>query len=121
MGYGAIRGSSSSGGRAAYLQAKEHSKAGISVVFAVDGPRGPKYKAKPGALRLSNELNKPILMFSVSVSRSWILSSWDGFMIPKPFAKIAIIADAPFWATSESDEIDYFSQRLRELSSLTAK
>ena len=54
FGYGVIRGSSSRGGSVALAQMKSLVKEGSRMVFTVDGPRGPRYKAKKGAVILGS-------------------------------------------------------------------
>jgi lysophospholipid acyltransferase (LPLAT)-like uncharacterized protein len=32
----------------------------------------------------------PIMPLAISVTRAWVLNSWDRFLIPKPFSKVLI-------------------------------
>ena len=92
-GYRAIRGGSSSGGLAAFLSARRSIDGGRIVAIAVDGPRGPAGSIQPGAQKLSALSKAPLLAVRVEASRAWHLSSWDAFMIPKPFAKVVVRYD----------------------------
>ena len=82
---------------------------GHPAVFTVDGPRGPLYVAKPGALLLARKTGYKICCFHVAVERAWILKSWDRMMIPKPFSRasfyitspLAVPADVPDEALEE--------------------
>jgi lysophospholipid acyltransferase (LPLAT)-like uncharacterized protein len=90
-----IRGSSSHTGARAlrdYYQALV--KDNVSPVITPDGPRGPAFKFKPGALLLAQMSGRPILPMSYAASRAWLIM-WDRFVIPAPFARIAIAIGAP--------------------------
>jgi lysophospholipid acyltransferase (LPLAT)-like uncharacterized protein len=87
FGFGAVRGSSSRGGAEALLGMREVLAQGEAVAFTIDGPRGPKYVAKPGPVRLSRATGFPMMAFYVALDNPWILNTWDDFMIPKPFSK----------------------------------
>ena len=58
--------------------------------FTADGPRGPVYKAKPGAVKLAQATGYPIGTFYAHPEKAWVLRSWDRFLIPKPFSRVAI-------------------------------
>jgi len=91
FGYGAAKGSSTRGARAGLIQMIRAVRAGRSAAFTVDGPRGPVYEAKPGALLLAQKAGAAILPFSISLDRCWRLPSWDRIEIPKPFARAAVV------------------------------
>ncbi|NOT63857.1 MAG: hypothetical protein HOP19_26885, partial [Acidobacteria bacterium] len=59
--------------------------------FTVDGPRGPQYEAKPGAVMLAAKSGAALLPFSISLDRCWRLRSWDRLEIPKPFARVVVV------------------------------
>ncbi len=91
LGGEVIRGSSSHTGARAlrdYYQALAHE--GISPAITPDGPRGPPWKFKPGAILLSQMSQRPIIPMAYAASRAWGIQ-WDRFVIPKPFARIAIV------------------------------
>ncbi|MGH9677891.1 MAG: lysophospholipid acyltransferase family protein, partial [Candidatus Acidiferrum sp.] len=87
FGYGAVRGSSTRGGVRALLKMHKDLEGGSPVAFTVDGPLGPRYVAKPGPVLLARNSGAPILPFYITVDRAWTLKTWDGFIIPKPFAR----------------------------------
>ena len=66
FGYGATRGSSTRGGMQALREMSECLMSGIDVAFTIDGPRGPAYVAKPGAITLARHTGQAILSFSHS-------------------------------------------------------
>lgn len=90
FGFKAVRGSSTRGGVRALLGMHDIVENGGVAAFTIDGPRGPKYVAKPGPVLLSRNTGAPIYSFYVAVSSAWVLKSWDDFIIPRPFAKAHI-------------------------------
>jgi lysophospholipid acyltransferase (LPLAT)-like uncharacterized protein len=90
FGYGTIRGSSSRGAVAAFLGARRAIEKGRIVAIAVDGPRGPAGRVQPGAQALAQKSGVPLISIRAEASRAWRLSSWDQFMIPKPFARVVL-------------------------------
>jgi lysophospholipid acyltransferase (LPLAT)-like uncharacterized protein len=90
LGFRAIRGSSSRGGAGALLGMKSAVEQGVAVVFTIDGPRGPKYVAKPGPVTLAKATGVPMTAFYVAVGDAWVLNTWDELVIPKPFAKALV-------------------------------
>jgi lysophospholipid acyltransferase (LPLAT)-like uncharacterized protein len=91
MGFRALRGSSSRGGGAALLAAREAFAAGANIAFTADGPRGPRYHAKPGAVRLAQIAGVDhVGAFYLHAENAWQLKSWDGFLIPKPFSSVVV-------------------------------
>jgi len=90
LGFSTVRGSSTRGGAAALLGLKSQLENGRPVVFTIDGPRGPKYVAKPGPVLLSRASAAPMAAFYVALSDAWVLDTWDALMIPKPFSKALV-------------------------------
>jgi lysophospholipid acyltransferase (LPLAT)-like uncharacterized protein len=87
FGFVAVRGSSSRGGSEALRGMKKELGKGAAVAFTIDGPRGPRYVAKPGPVLLARASGVPMAAFYVALSDAWVLKTWDEFMIPKPFSK----------------------------------
>ncbi|HTW44884.1 MAG TPA: lysophospholipid acyltransferase family protein [Acidobacteriaceae bacterium] len=90
LGYNSVRGSSSRGGFAGMLSLREVLEKGDPVVFTADGPRGPIYQTKIGPVKLAQMTGEPIGSFYLLPERAWVLKSWDRFMIPKPFSRVAV-------------------------------
>jgi lysophospholipid acyltransferase (LPLAT)-like uncharacterized protein len=86
FGFVPVRGSSSRGGARALMEMKREIEQGWSVVFTIDGPRGPIYVAKPGPVWLSRATGVPVVPFFIALENPWVLKTWDRFMIPKPFS-----------------------------------
>lgn len=103
MGGVVIRGSSSHTGARAlrdYYQAL--SKDNVSPAITPDGPRGPPWKFKPGAVLLAQLSQRPIIPLAFAASRAWRIQ-WDQFVIPKPFARIAIAIGEPVYVPKGLD------------------
>ena len=104
FGGAVIRGSSTHTGARAlrdYYQAL--TRDAVSPVITPDGPRGPRFKFKPGALLLAQMSQRPILPMAYAASRAWLVK-WDKFVIPVPFlARIAIAIGAPRYVSRVTD------------------
>ena len=87
-GWNPVRGSSSKGGMEALKKMIANLKEKRLAVHIVDGPRGPSGIVKPGTIRLAHSANAVIVPFSVSAEKAWYFSSWDKFLLPKPFSKV---------------------------------
>jgi len=92
LGFVAVRGSSSRGAVGALLGMRQAVERGAIAAFTIDGPRGPKYVAKPGATLLARATGVPLAAFHIAVERAWVLKTWDSFMIPKPFSRVLVRA-----------------------------
>jgi hypothetical protein len=65
------------------------------VMITPDGPRGPRYQAKMGVVAAARDADAAIVPFSWEADRCWELNTWDGFRIPKFFARIRISFGPP--------------------------
>lgn len=95
-GYGIVRGSSTRGAVAGLRGLVRVLQAGRDVAFAADGPRGPAGVAKPGTVAAAQLTGAAILPVGVQASHAWWTPSWDRFLIPRPFARVAIVYGVPF-------------------------
>jgi lysophospholipid acyltransferase (LPLAT)-like uncharacterized protein len=87
FGFVKVRGSSSRGAVRALLGMRRELQQGWSVAFTIDGPRGPRYVVKPGPVLLARKTGIPVVAFHIALERAWILKTWDGCMVPKPFTR----------------------------------
>ena len=104
LGYRIVRGSSSRGGMRVLLESHSEIQSGRRVAFTVDGPRGPRYVAKPGPVILARNMRVPIVAFHIALDRAWVLNSWDAMLIPRPFARALIRVSAPIDVPANADE-----------------
>jgi lysophospholipid acyltransferase (LPLAT)-like uncharacterized protein len=98
-----IRGSSSHTGARAlrdYYQALAHE--GVSPAITPDGPRGPPWKFKPGAVLLAQLSGRPMVPVSYAASRAWKIK-WDRFVIPAPLSRIVIAVGEPVYVPKGLD------------------
>jgi len=103
LGGEVIRGSSSHTGARAlrdYYQALAHE--GVSPAITPDGPRGPPWKFKPGAVLLAQLSGRPMIPLSYAASSAWKIK-WDRFVIPKPFSRIVVAVGEPVYVKKGLD------------------
>lgn len=111
LGYGAIRGSSTRGGIGALVEMIRLMRQGLPMAFTVDGPKGPKYIAKSGAVLLAKKTGNPLIPFSVEVSKFWTVKSWDNLQIPKPFSRALVVFRKPIYVSNDADETEIENKR----------
>jgi hypothetical protein len=97
-----IRGSSTRGGGRALLEMTRELERGSVVAVTPDGPRGPALEFQPGALVVAQRAHVPVVPIAVRVNRAWRINSWDGFLIPKPFARVTIAWGDPLFVNGST-------------------
>lgn len=102
FGYGTARGSATRGGQRALVEMAECLQNGIDVGFTIDGPRGPAYVAKPGAVTLARHTGQAILPFHVAARRGFELPTWDRLQIPAPFTRAVILIAEPIYVPRDA-------------------
>ncbi|MCS6884778.1 MAG: lysophospholipid acyltransferase family protein [Acidobacteriota bacterium] len=124
FGYGAARGSTTRGGSKALRELADCLKQGRDVAFTIDGPRGPIYVAKPGAILLAKLSGCPVLPVCQTPLEYYEMNSWDKFRVPKPFTCGLISYAPPIYVPKNADEklLEQLQQRLqKELDRLHAE
>jgi lysophospholipid acyltransferase (LPLAT)-like uncharacterized protein len=104
FGYGAARGSSTRGGVGAVVEMARLMRAGCTTAFTIDGPKGPPYVAKMGAVLLAKKSGHPVLPVTMALARYWTLPSWDKFQIPKPFTRAKVFVAEAIYVPKDADE-----------------
>ena len=112
FGYGAVRGSSTRGGVGALVEMIRLMKKGLPMGFSVDGPRGPKYVAKTGAILLAKKTGNPLMPFVFECEKFWTLNNWDQLQIPKPFTRAKLFIAEPIYVSKDADETEIENKRL---------
>jgi len=80
-------------------------RAGCPTAFTIDGPKGPRYVAKMGAVLLAKKTGNPILPFTITANRFWeAKKSWDKSQVPKPFARAHALIAPPIYVPADADE-----------------
>jgi lysophospholipid acyltransferase (LPLAT)-like uncharacterized protein len=99
-----VLGSSSRGGMRGIV-AMAHSMAdGYDAAFTADGPRGPRYVAKPGPVLLARRSGGPIIcVHAFCESARTFEKAWDLFQIPYPFSRVSLIFAPPIEVPSNAD------------------
>ncbi len=117
LGFHVFRGSSSRNGLGALREMVSALQSGIPVALTVDGPRGPRFKAKAGAVALARETGFPLYAFHIAPDRFWQLRSWDGFKIPKPGARLYLAWRGPIEVSpgSSAAQLEECRQQLESL------
>jgi len=90
FGFKTVRGSSSRGAREGLLGLQSVIENGKPACFTADGPRGPIYQTKMGPIKLAQMTGARIGAFHLQPRRAWMINSWDRFLIPRPFTRIAV-------------------------------
>jgi lysophospholipid acyltransferase (LPLAT)-like uncharacterized protein len=103
VGIRAVRGSSSRLGREAATALIDTLRDGNDTGITPDGPRGPCYDFKGGALIVTRRAHAGMILLGMDFHASWRLRSWDRFAIPKPFSKVSLTAE---WVKPEELEGD---------------
>jgi lysophospholipid acyltransferase (LPLAT)-like uncharacterized protein len=116
-GFGAARGSSSRGAIRAFAELDRALKSRHDVAFTIDGPRGPRFVAKPGPVLLAKLAGAPIFCFHIAVRRGHVFKkSWDLHKIPYPFSRAAVFMAPPIVVPPETPKRDA-AAKLAELQS----
>jgi len=114
FGFGVIRGSSTRGGAKGLVAMIRAMKRGISMGFTVDGPKGPRYLAKSGAILLAKKTGNPILPFIVETAKFTTINSWDKLQIPIPFTNARVFFGDPIYVSSEINNSE-LNEKLADL------
>jgi len=93
---------------------------GIPVSLTVDGPRGPRRIAKPGAISLAQKTGNPIIPMTGRLNRYFCLGSWDRMKIPYPFSFGKALCGEPIYVDADGDE-EHFQAKLAELQAALEK
>jgi lysophospholipid acyltransferase (LPLAT)-like uncharacterized protein len=115
FGYEPVRGSSSRGGLKALLSCRRLLEQQRTVAATTDGPRGPVFVAKPGPVLLAKQTGISLVAFHIALEDPWTLSTWDRFMIPKPFTRalLCVGKQIPVPPDIDSAEADKFHAELQ--------
>jgi lysophospholipid acyltransferase (LPLAT)-like uncharacterized protein len=113
FGFDVVRGSSSRKGASAIRQLAEVIAVGRDVVITPDGPRGPAYELGQGIIYLAQQSGAEVVPINFEYSSCWRVSSWDRFIVPKPFSKVRVIFGPPHRVVSTVGGEEFERERLR--------
>jgi lysophospholipid acyltransferase (LPLAT)-like uncharacterized protein len=105
LGFGTAQGSSSRGGLRGLAVMAKRLTGGVDCGFTIDGPRGPRYIAKPGPVILARKTGCPVMVFHIGVDRGITFEkTWDHFLLPKPFARAVILFAPPIYVPPDANQ-----------------
>jgi lysophospholipid acyltransferase (LPLAT)-like uncharacterized protein len=126
LGFGTAQGSSTRGAIEGLAAMARNLEAGHHVAFTVDGPRGPRYVAKPGAVILARRTGKPVSVFHIALSSAHTFKkSWDLFRLPYPFSRAVMFVAPPIRVPADAGsemmkqkqaEVQAALERVRDLA-----
>jgi len=122
LGVTTVTGSSKRGGVTALRVIERALAEGGIVGITPDGPRGPRMRAKAGAIKAAQIAGVPIVPVSGAVSPCRILRTWDRFCLALPFARGVINCGEPIGIPRAADSAarerarDLLERRLNDLT-----
>jgi hypothetical protein len=115
LGFGTAQGSSSRGAIEGLTAMARSLEAGHHVGVTIDGPRGPRYVAKPGPVILARRTGRPISVFHIALkSAHTFQKSWDLFQLPYPFTDAVMFVAPPIRVPADADS-DMMKQKQAEM------
>lgn len=111
FGKSSIRGSTTRGGFDAMKQIMRVLTEGGIVAITPDGPLGPAGQVQPGVVQVARALGTPIVPVAFDTSRKKVFPSWDRFILPLPFSRIAVMFGEPV-RIGKSETLENASDRL---------
>jgi lysophospholipid acyltransferase (LPLAT)-like uncharacterized protein len=104
LGFGTAQGSSSRGAIEGLSAMAKSLEEGHHVAFTIDGPRGPRYVAKPGPVILARRTGRPISVFHIAVEWGHTFEkSWDLFRVPYPYSRVVMFVAPPIRVATDAD------------------
>jgi lysophospholipid acyltransferase (LPLAT)-like uncharacterized protein len=99
--YEVVRGSSTAGGNVALGIMVDYAKNNNSIAITPDGPKGPIYKLKAGAVITAKKSGLPLVLVGVGNRKKRILKSWDKFEVPKFFSQVKVVYSNPIFVKND--------------------
>jgi lysophospholipid acyltransferase (LPLAT)-like uncharacterized protein len=119
LGIEVVRGSSTRGwvgGMKGLLAA--HAR-GRDLVIVPDGPRGPRCRAKSGAIQLARATGAPIYPVAYAAAHARVLSrSWDWLSIPLPGTSVTYVVESPIRVARDASPAELEAARVELESKL---
>ena len=112
LGIKAVRGSTSSGGAAAFRQLFQMIERGWNAAITPDGPRGPARRLQEGVISMGQISRRPIIPVSFSARHAVRFKSWDRFMVPLPFSRVSMVYGEPILIPRKMDTVTKEKYRL---------
>ena len=109
---GAVRGSSSRGGKAAFRELVKLSREPVDLGITPDGPKGPRHQIKEGVVQLARISGRPIVPLAFACSNGHRFQSWDRFLLPYPWGKAVYCYGVPLYY-DDNETIEHFKSRVQ--------
>ncbi len=77
---------------------------GFHAGITADGPKGPAFHVKPGALHLARDTGSPIMVLTAAARPRFRLPGWDRMWMPFPFSRIIYFFSGPFYVPPDADD-----------------
>lgn len=104
LGFRTEQGSSTRGAIEGLSALAKCLEAGRHVALTIDGPRGPRFVAKPGAVILARRTGRPVSAFHIGVKWGHTFKkSWDQFRLPYPFSRVVMFVAPPIRVPADAD------------------
>ena len=97
FGIKTVAGSSSQGGANAFRALIKTLKNGNYVGIVPDGPRGPRMRASSGIINVARLSGAPIIPVAIGSTNGRHLSSWDKFLLARPFGRRVLVWGSPIY------------------------
>lgn len=95
FGLGTIAGSTNRNPARVLIQGIKTLKEGYDIGITPDGPNGPRHSVSDGLIVMAQKTKTKILLLNIKPTKYWQLSSWDKFMVPKPFGQLNYYSSEP--------------------------
>jgi len=105
-GFDTARGSSTRGAVKGLKSLIRAGRSGKDLGVTPDGPKGPRFEFKPGALLAARATGVAVVAIGVGVSRAWELNSWDRFTVPKPLSAVHLHYSEPRVIPRDASQAD---------------
>lgn len=119
VGAEVIRGSAAKAGRQkggveATRAMARHIEGGGVICMTPDGPRGPRMRARKGAVQLAKLAGASLMAVTWSTSNRIVFNSWDRFILPLPFGRGGLVWGNPIDPpASDATETEIETVRLK--------
>jgi len=96
FGHSSVRGSSTRGAASGLVSMIREVRKGMNSAFALDGPRGPVFQAKRGAIQVASKTGAYIVPVTIAFRRSAEFKNlWDLYRFPCPFTRAVLVFGTP--------------------------
>jgi lysophospholipid acyltransferase (LPLAT)-like uncharacterized protein len=112
FGIDSVRGSTTRGGLGAMRGMVRFFKTGANLAITPDGPQGPKHIVQMGLIELARLTSAPIIPLAYSASCKKVFNSWDHFILPLPFCRVAYMWGEPIFVPRHLSKEELEEKRL---------